>query len=101
MTLPQLYAKVVLRSYPEVRRVNGRIQGLGGGSPICMALSGLSSNQHASLVRHFELEGRWKEDLDEYRQGRIPDSTMLLSIVVKNALDRMPNLQSFRSVDSV
>ena len=95
MALPQLYEKVVLRSYPAIRRVDGRVEGLGGGSPITMALSGLTSSQCAAYVKQFTLTGAWQES-DEYAEGRIPDSTMLLSIVVRNALDRMIKVASFR-----
>ena len=95
MTLPQLYQAVTLRSYPNIRRVNGRVEGLGGGSPICMALGALSTGSCAALVRHFCVTGAWDETL-EYMQGRIPDVSMLLSIVGRNALDRMTSVQSLR-----
>ena len=94
MALPQLYESVTLRSYPEVRRVNGRVEGIGSASSMCMALNGLSTTQCAVFVKHFCVTGQWKET-EEYKQGRIPDSTMLLSIVARNAVDKMSNLQSF------
>ncbi|TKX19254.1 hypothetical protein C1H76_8632 [Elsinoe australis] len=94
MTLPKLYETVTLRSYLEARRVNGRVEGLGGGSPITMALGALATSQCASVVESLTLQGSWKET-DDYMVGRIPDSTMLLSIAIRAAIDKTVNMQSF------
>ncbi|PNS17605.1 hypothetical protein CAC42_3000 [Sphaceloma murrayae] len=94
MALSKLYEDVTLRSYPEVRRVNGRVEGLGGGSPICMALGALATSQCASVVRYLTIQGSW-EETNEYMLGRIPDSTVLLSIAVRAAIDKTVNMQSF------
>lgn len=55
MTLPQLYQRVSLHSYGEMRYVNGRPEGFGSGSPFMMALNGLSTKGHAGLVEEFRL----------------------------------------------
>ncbi|TKA61319.1 hypothetical protein B0A49_10692 [Cryomyces minteri] len=96
MTLPQLYEKVSLRSYEEMRYVNGRPEGYGSGSPFSMGLNGLVTKNVASFVRNFRIWGEWKEtDLDELSKGRVPDTTMMLNIVVRAAVDKMVKLESF------
>jgi hypothetical protein len=96
MTLPQLYAKVTLHSYPNIRYVNGRPEGFGGGSPITMALNGLVTKPHANLVQELRLWGEWKElGLDDFSKGRVPDTTMMLNILLRAATDRMTKLKSF------
>ncbi|KAF2157265.1 hypothetical protein K461DRAFT_219979 [Myriangium duriaei CBS 260.36] len=94
LTLPKLYENVTLRSYSEVRRRDGRVEGLGGGSPFCMALSALATSQCSSVVKKLKVEGAWQES-DEYMLGRIPDATVLLNIAVRAAIDKMVNLDSF------
>ena len=60
-----------------------------------MALSGLSTGNSAGFVKDFRVSGAWREtNNDEYAQGRIPDNSMLLSIVLRNAVDRMTNLRT-------
>ncbi|GAM84884.1 hypothetical protein ANO11243_028860 [Dothideomycetidae sp. 11243] len=93
LTLPRLYETVTLRSYADVRRKDGRVEGLGGGSPFCMALSALATSECASVVKTLRLEGTWQET-DEYMLGRIPDATVLLSIAIRAAIDKMNNLKS-------
>jgi hypothetical protein len=63
-----------------------------------MALQGLAVRSLGGLVREFELKGEWKEyDIDAHIQaGRIPDHTMMLSMVIRSAVDKMDKLQSFR-----
>lgn len=96
MTLPQLYEKVTLHSYPEIRYVKGRPEGFGGGSPISMALSGLSTSNCAGLVKEFRIQGAWKDhDTESYGKGRIPDCTVLLGVAVRNAIDRMSSVHTF------
>ena len=94
LALPKLYQSVTLRSYSEVRRKNGRIEGLGAGSPFTMALSALATSQGASAVKKLKVEGDWHES-DDYMLGRIPDVTVLLSIALRAAIDRMVNLETF------
>lgn len=97
MTLPQLYEKVTLRSYPQIRYKGERPEGFGSGSPLCMALSGLSTGNAAALLKQFCITGAWTEHgADAYAHGRVPDSSMLLSIVLRNALDKMTNIQTFK-----
>lgn len=96
MTLPQLYTKVTLHSYPNMRYVNGRPEGFGGGSPITMALNGLVTKQHANLVQELRLWGEWKElGIDDFSKGRVPDTTMMLNILLRAATDRMTKLKAF------
>ncbi|QIW96604.1 hypothetical protein AMS68_002122 [Peltaster fructicola] len=96
MTLPQLYERVTLKSYAELRCKNGRPEGFGGGSPFSMALNGLVTRNNANLVKHFKVEGEWNEAGDEeYAKGRIPDSTVMLNTLLRIAVDRMTRLESF------
>lgn len=95
MTLPVLYERVTLRSYPETRYVDGRPEGYGSGSPFVMGLSGLASGNSAPLVKEFKVAGAWTEpEIDEYSKGKIPDSTILLGIALRAAMDRMTHLRS-------
>ena len=95
MTLPVLYERVTLRSYPETRYVDGRPEGYGSGSPFVMGLSGLASGNSAALVKEFTVTGAWSEPgIDEYSKGKIPDSTILLGIALRAAMDRMTHLRS-------
>ena len=96
MALPLLYQRVDLHSYSEMRYFNGRPEGFGSGSPFSMALNGLVTRPHASLVQDFRVSGQWKEfGLDDFSKGRVPDSTMMLNILLRSATDRMAKLQSF------
>jgi hypothetical protein len=102
MTLPLLYQRVILRAYPQTRYVDGRPEGYGSGSPFAMGLSGLATGNNAPLVKDFTLTGAWSEPkIDEYTQGKIPDSTILLGIALRAAIDKMTHLDSFAwSLDS-
>ena len=96
MTLPQLYQKVALHSYPEIRYVSGRPEGFGSGSPFMLALNGLVTKPHASLVQEFRLWGEWRDSgSDDFAKGRVPDNSMMLNILVRAATDRMTKLQRF------
>ena len=55
MCLPQLYQRVNLHSYGEMRYVNGRPEGFGAGSPFMMALNGLCTKGHATLVQELKV----------------------------------------------
>jgi hypothetical protein len=94
MTLPVLYERVTLRSYPETRYVDGRPEGYGSGSPFVMGLTGLASGNSGALVKEFTVTGAWSEPgIDEYSRGKIPDSTILLGIALRAAMDRMTHLK--------
>ncbi|KAI7303475.1 hypothetical protein KC315_g15653 [Hortaea werneckii] len=96
LTLPVLYQRVSLHSYGDIRYVNGRPEGFGGGSPLMMALNGLVTKSHAALVKEFRIWGQWKEvGLEEFRMGRVPDNSMMLNILLRACVDKMSKLQSF------
>ncbi|KAK1812762.1 hypothetical protein LTR12_012856 [Friedmanniomyces endolithicus] len=97
MTLPQLYQRVALRSYADIRYVNGRPEGFGGGSPFVMALNGLMTQSHtASLVEDFRVWGSWREEGHEsFAKGRVPDNSMMLAILMRSATDKMVKLRTF------
>ena len=99
MTLPRLYEHVTLRSHAEIRYVEGRPEGYGNGSPFAMGLNTLVSRSFTQYVQSFRLAGSWREhDLDDYKQGRVPDNSMVLQIVIRAALDKMKHLSSFSYV---
>ena len=96
MTLPQLYTKVHLHSFPEIRYVNGRPEGFGSGSPFTMALNGLVTKAHGNLVQEFRIWGEWKElGIEDFAKGRVPENSMMLNILLRAATDKMSRLQSF------
>jgi hypothetical protein len=96
MTLPRLYEEVTLRSYSEIRYVEGRPEGYGGGSPFAMGLNTLVSRNFTDYVQAFRVVGEWREhDVDDYKQGRVPDNSVLLQIAMRAALDKMKNLRAF------
>lgn len=96
LTLPKLYERVTLHSYPEIRYKDGRAEGFGSGSPFSMALDGLVSRNIGGYVRELRLEGAWKEvGFEEFEKGRVPDNTMMLNIVIKAALEKMEKLEAF------
>lgn len=96
MTLPQLYQRVSLHSYPEIRYVGGRPEGFGSGSPFVMALNGLVTKPHANVVLEFRIWGHWNElGIEDFSKGRVPDNSMMLNILLRAAIDRMTKLQSF------
>jgi hypothetical protein len=101
MTLPRLYEEVTLRSYAEIRyRDDGRPEGYGGGSPFAMGLNTLVSRTFTDYVQSFRVIGDWKEhDVDDYKQGRVPDNSMMLQIGLRAALDKMKNLKAFAWVE--
>lgn len=96
MTLPRLYEEVTLRSYSEIRYVDGRPEGYGNGSPFAMGLNTLVSRNFADYTKTFRVIGDWREhDIDDYSKGRVPDNSMMLQIAMRAALDKMKNLQAF------
>lgn len=99
MTLPLLYKNVTLTSYDKIRYNTDDIpEGYGSASPFSMALNAMATRNVASLIRSFRLRGEWREDgLEEHaRVGRVPDSSMMLNIAIRAAIDKMVGLKSFR-----
>lgn len=97
MTLPQLYERVTLRSYAELRYIDGKPEGFGSGSPFTMALSGLATGNSAAFVQDLCIAGTWPEPkIEEYKMGKVPDNTMLVGIALRAAVDKMVNMNTFR-----
>lgn len=100
MTLPQLYSNVSLHSYDYIRYspVDGRPEGCGGATPFMRGLNALVTGKVAGYVKTFRVWGEWREhDLEECAKvGRVPDGAMMLSTLIRVALDRMSMLESFR-----
>ncbi|EUC34671.1 hypothetical protein COCCADRAFT_3982 [Bipolaris zeicola 26-R-13] len=96
MTMPRLYEHVTLRAYSEIRYVDGRPEGYGSGSPFAMGLNTLVSRNFNNYIRKFRVLGNWREqDTEDYRHGRVPDSSMVLQVAMRAAIDRMTSLDSF------
>ncbi|KAJ6043777.1 hypothetical protein N7499_006197 [Penicillium canescens] len=97
MALPQLYRSLTLTSYDKIRYRDDQPEGIGSGSPFTMGLNAVITRPYGSLVRSMTLRGEWSDhELEEHaRVGRVPDSSMLLNIAVRAAIDRMTNLESF------
>ncbi|KAF2451974.1 hypothetical protein P171DRAFT_426386 [Karstenula rhodostoma CBS 690.94] len=96
MTLPRLYEEVTLRTYAELRYVNGRPTGYGSGSPFAMGLNTLVSRSFADYVQTFRVIGEWREhDVDDYSKGRVPDNSMVLQVAMRAAMDKMKGLKTF------
>ncbi|MCJ1388160.1 hypothetical protein MMC18_001005 [Xylographa bjoerkii] len=99
MCLPTLYADVSLHSYDYIRysEVDNRPEGSGGASPFFMGLNAVVTRNIAGYIKKFKVWGQWKEhDLEECaRVGRVPDSSMMLNLLVRAAVDRMPALEIF------
>ena len=90
MTLPRLYEHVTLRSHAEIRYVDGRQ------SPFSSGLNTLVSRNFGDYVQLLRVVGEWREhDVDDYKQGRVPDNSMVLQIALRAALDKMKNLTAF------
>ncbi|PLB44297.1 hypothetical protein P170DRAFT_440603 [Aspergillus steynii IBT 23096] len=97
MSLPQLYRNLTLTSYDKIRYRGDEPEGMGSASPFSMGLNAVITRPYAGLVRSLTLRGNWREqELEEHaRVGRVPDSSMMLNIAVRAAVDRMPDLESF------
>ncbi|KAF1927525.1 uncharacterized protein M421DRAFT_101516 [Didymella exigua CBS 183.55] len=96
MTLPRLYESVTLRSHAEMRYIDGRPEGFGGGSPFSSGLNTLVARSFTAYVRQLRIVGEWREhDVDDYKHGRVPDNSMVLQIAVRAALDKMTRLEAF------
>ena len=102
MCLPALYSNVSLHSYDHIRRseVDDRPEGSGGSSPFSMGLNALMTRNVSGYVKKFKVFGEWKEhDLEECsKMGRIPDSSMMLNMAIRAAIDRISVLESFTYV---
>lgn len=99
MTLPLLYKDVTLTSYDKIRyNADNLPEGYGSASPFSMGLNAMATRNVASLMRSFRLRGEWREDrLEEYaRVGRVPDSSMMMNIAIRAAIDKTAALESFR-----
>ncbi|EAW13179.1 uncharacterized protein ACLA_016250 [Aspergillus clavatus NRRL 1] len=98
MTLPQLYKNITLTSYDKIRYRGDEPEGIGSASPFSMGLNAVITRPYASLVRSLTLRGDWREnELEEHaRVGRVPDSSMMLNIAVRAAIERMTELETFR-----
>ncbi|KAL3441807.1 hypothetical protein BJX65DRAFT_287967 [Aspergillus insuetus] len=98
MALPQLYRNLTLTSYDKIRYRGDQPEGMGSASPFTMGLNAVITRPYAGLVRSLALRGDWREqELEEHaRVGRVPDSSMMLNITVRAAVDRMQDLESFR-----
>lgn len=96
MTLPRLYENVTLHSHAEIRYIDGRPEGYGGGSPFAMGLNTLVSRTFTDYVQKFRVIGDWREhDMGDYKQGRVPDNSMVLQITMRAVLDKMKNITTF------
>ncbi|KAL4889594.1 hypothetical protein BDV59DRAFT_186145 [Aspergillus ambiguus] len=97
MALPQLYKTLTLTSYDKIRYRDEQPEGMGSASPFSMGLNAVITRPYGSLVRSLTLRGDWREDdLEEHaRVGRVPDSSMMLNIAVRAAVDKMPDLEHF------
>ncbi|GAM34616.1 hypothetical protein TCE0_015r02304 [Talaromyces pinophilus] len=97
MAIPHLYRNISLTSYDRIRYRDEEPEGWGNASPFSMGLNTLVTRAHASLVQSMTLRGEWNEpELEEHSKvGRVPDSSMMLNISVRAALDRTKNIESF------
>ncbi|RAK96607.1 uncharacterized protein BO80DRAFT_428899 [Aspergillus ibericus CBS 121593] len=97
MALPQLYKHITLTSYDKIRYRDEEPEGMGSASPFSMGLNAIITRPYATLVRSLTLRGNWRElELEEHaRVGRVPDSSMMLNIAVRAAVDKMTELESF------
>jgi hypothetical protein len=100
MCLPNLYSSVKLKSYDYIKysQETNRPEGCGMGSPFVMGLNALVNRQVAQYVKSFEVSGQFKElNAQEYASvGRVSDGGMMVNVLVRTAIDRMPLLESFR-----
>ncbi|KAI5291592.1 hypothetical protein KEM54_003185 [Ascosphaera aggregata] len=97
MALPQLYQSFTLTSYDRIRFRDHMSEGCGSASPFSMGLNSIVARKLGPLVKSFTLRGSWAEnELEEHsRLGRVPESSMMLNIAVRAALNEMTNLVSF------
>jgi hypothetical protein len=61
-----------------------------------MGLNTLVSRNFGEYIQTFRVMGDWREhDVDDYKQGRVPDNSMILQVAMRAALDKMKNLKAF------
>lgn len=100
MCLPILYNFVRLHSYDYIRfsPETSRPEGCGGGSPFSSGYLSLITRNVVNYVKTFELLGEFKDPSQEEhaRVGRIADGGMMVNLLTRAAIDRMPELTSFR-----
>ena len=67
-------------------------------SPFVMGLNSLVSRNVAGYVKKFRVHGEWKEyeSQEHSRAGRVTDGSMMLSLLVRVAVEKMAVLYSFR-----
>ena len=100
MTTPRLYKQITLTSYDESLRTREDLDlqddGLWHASPFAMGLGALVTRKHAGLVQCLKLEGVFREhELDQYKNRRLPDGSVMLNLAIRAAIDRCTQLQSF------
>ena len=98
MTLPHLWKSVDLKSYSTIRYKDDVPEGFGSASPFSMGLNALVTRNVSTLVRSLCLDGDFgTPDVQEYsRVGRVSESTMILNIAVRAAVDQCIHLEKFR-----
>lgn len=63
-----------------------------------MGLNGLVLRNVTAYVKKFRVHGEWKDyELQEYSSiGRVTEGSIMLSTMVRVAVEKMPSLDSFR-----
>lgn len=103
MAIPQLYRRIVLTSYDQIQQLRNDVDdGLWRANPLVMGLTALATRKTAALVEELAIEGIFREyDSDLYRNRRLSDTSVLLNISIRAAIDRCSNLRSFRCVSGI
>lgn len=99
MARPALYRNITLTSYNQFPADDSEPEdGLWRASPFCMGLNALVTTETARLVNSLHFQGHWQQHNQEnnVRHGRLADSSVLLNIAIRAAVDRCVNLQSFK-----
>ena len=65
-----------------------------------MGLNALITRNVAGYVKSFRVHGKLKENDSEEcaKVGRVPDGSMMLTTLIRAAIDRMPLLENFRYI---
>jgi len=89
---------VDLKAHSTIHYRDDVPEGFGSASPFSMGLNALVTRNVSGLVRSLCLEGEFRvSDLEEYsKAGRVSESSMILNIAVRAAVDQCSNLESFR-----
>ncbi|EXJ78892.1 hypothetical protein A1O1_09294 [Capronia coronata CBS 617.96] len=98
MTLPHLWKNVTLKAYSSIRYRDDLPEGFGGASPFSMGLNALVTRNVSKLVQSLNLEGEFGgTDLGAYaKAGRVSESSMILNIAIRAAIEQCTHLTSFR-----